>query len=51
MAEYLYQRTGGSLSHLIRAAAISATGHHDKGHEIFAGTTGRTADPPKAVPP
>lgn len=26
-------------------------GHHDKGHEIFAGTTGRRADPPKAVPP
>ncbi|OKJ80050.1 hypothetical protein AMK32_27605 [Streptomyces sp. CB01883] len=26
-------------------------GHHDKGHEIFTGTTGRTADPPKAVPP
>ncbi|GAB2767331.1 hypothetical protein [Streptomyces bullii] len=26
-------------------------GHHDKGYEIFAGTTGPTAHPPKAVPP
>ncbi|MFF7359237.1 MULTISPECIES: hypothetical protein [Streptomyces] len=26
-------------------------GQHDKGHEIFAGTPGRTAVPPKAVSP
>jgi hypothetical protein len=26
-------------------------GYHDKRHEILAGTTGLTADPPKAVPP
>ncbi|GHD91042.1 hypothetical protein GCM10010508_38040 [Streptomyces naganishii JCM 4654] len=26
-------------------------GHHDKRHEILAGTTGLTGDPPKTVPP
>ncbi|MFE9309250.1 hypothetical protein ACFYM5_16355 [Streptomyces sp. NPDC006706] len=25
--------------------------HHDKRHEILAGTTGLTADPPKTIPP
>ncbi|AEW97186.1 hypothetical protein SCATT_48150 [Streptantibioticus cattleyicolor NRRL 8057 = DSM 46488] len=43
----LYTEWPGDEAHREGAAA----GHHDKRHEILAGTTGLTADPPKTVPP